>query len=146
MRMNRWGLLAGFALLALTACDDGVADIGGEPVSILGNWVDTFATEYTITVAEWRQTSMGETSVYLVTTFDDVGNLIIAENSADNMFAPGKFSRFDWTQLGDRLFYCQSVFDADTADAAANAEGADPSDPTVGGCGGMFPWTELLVP
>ena len=161
-QMNRWGLLAGFAMLAMVGCDDtddvdgldagadvdGGADVdaGSETLDIVGTWVDPFATEHVISEAEWRQTSDGDTSVYTISTFDRTSMLVIAENGADNAFNPGKFSRFDWTQMNDRLFFCQSVFDSETAEAAADAEGADPSDPENAGCGGMFPWSELLVP
>ena len=146
-RMNRWGLVAGVALMALTGCDDTAdgSDGGVAPISLLGEWVDPFATAHTISEAEWRQVAMGETSTFAILTFDRDAMAIIAENGAANMFEPGKFSRFDWTQLGDRLFYCQTAFNAETAEAAANTEGADPSDPAADGCG-MFPWTELLAP
>lgn len=147
-QMNRWGLLAGFALLAMMGCDDADDGIdgGADTIDIVGTWVDPFATQHVITETEWTQTAAGDTSVYAISTFDRTSMLIIAENGADNGFNPGKFSRFDWTQLNDRLFFCQSVFDADTADAAANAEGANPADPETTGCGGDFPWSELLVP
>lgn len=166
-RMNRWGVLAGFAMLAMMGCDDtddgidGVdagADVGADSDAdvnldagrdtsdILGTWVDSFATEYTITSTEWRQTFDADISTYAILTLDRDSMVVIAENGADNAFSPGKFSRFDWTQFDDRLFYCQSAFDAETAEAAASGAGSDPSDPENGGCGGMFPWTELLVP
>lgn len=121
-------------------------DAGAAESGIEGTWVDTFGTEHIITLSEWTQTFEGDASLFLISTFDADAQVIIAENDAGNMFSPGKFSRFDWTWVDDRLFFCQSAFDKDTAEDAANAEAADPSDPTTGGCGGMFPWSELLMP
>lgn len=137
-------------LFALTGCDDADDDFGGdggvEAISIVGTWVDPFATEHVISESAWVQTFDGMVSRFAVVSFDADSMVLIAENDADNMFAAGKFSRFDWTQVDDRLFFCQSAFDKETADEAADSPSADPTDPTTGGCGGMFPWTELLSP
>lgn len=142
-------LLSFVMLFGLIACDDG-GDTGGDAgvgeLSLVGTWVDPFATEHVISMTQWTQTLNGMTSVFDILTFDTDSKVIIAENAADNMFAPGKFSRFDWTQVDDRLFFCQSAFDKDTAEDAADSPSADPTDPTTGGCGGMFPWSELLMP
>jgi hypothetical protein len=133
-------------------CDDADTDTDTpDNVSIIGEWVDSFATEHDISAESWVQrandpmTMMVATSTYAIVSIDADSMVIIAENDANNAFFPGKFSRFDWVQDGDQLYFCQSAFDAETADAAANVDPPDPSDPANGGCGGMFPWSALLT-
>ena len=67
-----------------------------------------------------------------------------AQNDAANMFNPGLYSRFDWVVDGEDVFVCQAAFDKATAQDAAAVAPSDDSDPLNGGCGGMFPWTQLL--
>src|SRR5690606_4727117 len=60
----------------------------------------------------------------------------------DDTFAPGLWSRYDWTHVGDDLWYCQTTYDAATLADALAAPPADPADPTDGGCSG-FAWSRL---
>ncbi|NEO57825.1 MAG: hypothetical protein F6K54_35095 [Okeania sp. SIO3B5] len=92
---------------------------------------------------------MGETepSIFTYTSVDNSSKIIIAENDASNFWNPGKFSQFNWTYSDNALWYCQQVFDADTAEEAVSHEAADPSEPSNGGCGipdNNFPWSQLI--
>uniref|UniRef100_A0A7S0P551 Uncharacterized protein n=1 Tax=Calcidiscus leptoporus TaxID=127549 RepID=A0A7S0P551_9EUKA len=67
-----------------------------------------------------------------------------AQNRDVNSYNPGLFSRFDWTTDHDnKVYMCQSVYDADSTDTATNAETADVNDLDGVGCGGAFPWSAL---
>lgn len=145
-----------FSILALTACDDegDPADApdsggmggagGGEGFPLTGTWVDTNNTTHEISREAWVQTFMGEASTFHVVSIDEALRQIVAHNDADNPFNPNLFSRFDWVVDGEDLFYCQAAFDKASAAEAEAVEPSDDSDPLHGGCGGMFPWTQLL--
>lgn len=142
-----------FSVLALTACDDGTdpADspdggggAGGGGFPLAGSWVDTFGTTHTITEDAWVQTFMGADSTFAFVDINTEQRQILAQNDAANMFNPGLYSRFDWVVDGEDVFVCQAAFDKATAQDAAAVAPSDDSDPLNGGCGGMFPWTQLL--
>lgn len=138
MRILSALLLGALAL----GCDDDTDPDTPEAVSITGAWVDNFGTEHDITADTWVQSSPMGDSTYAILSVDNAAMTLIAENDAGNSFAPGKFSRFDWTEADGTLYYCQTAFDADSADAAANTPDPDPSDPAMGGCS-MFTWSAL---
>ncbi len=140
------------SVLVLTACDDegdpadapdgGAGGGGGFPLA--GTWVDTFGTTHTITEDAWVQTAMGQDSTFDFVAIDTDLRQILAQNSPANPFNPSLFSRFDWVVDGEDIFVCQAAFDAASAQDAAAVAPSDDSDPLNGGCGGMFPWTQLL--
>jgi hypothetical protein len=67
---------------------------------------------------------------------------LVAENDSDNEFNPGLYSRFEWTEAEGSLYYCQSVFAAQSAEDASTEPPADAEDLDAG-CGG-FSWTALF--
>lgn len=110
--------------------------------ALVGEYVDVWGTQHTITEVLWIQTfPNGEGERYHILDHDNGARWAIARNDADNPWNANLFSRFDWTVDGDDLWYCQSVYDAATEDDAREATPADPSD-LDGGCGG-FTWTAL---
>jgi len=135
-------LLLGLSF-SLTACDDGddgdeAADEtgDGDPIDILGSYVDDFGYSHTINETHW----LSEGSTFTILEYDNAEMAIIAQNDPTNAAFPDLFSRFDWAWDGEDLYFCQSVFDGATIDDARNG-GADPDD-LAAGCGG-FPWSML---
>ena len=128
------------------ASDTGEADAGEvEEIAITGIYIDNFGTPHTIEPTTWTMGTAPEQSIFHLVMINNFKTMAIAENDADNAFSAGLFSRFDWVwDDNDTLFFCQTAYDAPTAEAAAEAE-ADSSDPANGGCG-MFPWSRLSPP
>ncbi|EDM81936.1 hypothetical protein PPSIR1_05698 [Plesiocystis pacifica SIR-1] len=109
---------------------------GTEGLEIVGEYVDEWGSEHTITDAQWQQDAL----LFHVLDYDNEADYLIAENDANNEWSAGLFSRFDWAWDGDSLYYCQTVYDAEAAEAAEAAEPADAAN-LAGGCGEGFPWT-----
>jgi hypothetical protein len=107
--------------------------------SIHGVYVDNFGGLQAVSTPFWVSGNL----VFGICSIDNTQHFLIARNSLRNAFNPGKYSRFEWTTFGNRLWYCQSVFDAASASAAASAARADPSDPVNKGCG-TFAWSTLI--
>jgi hypothetical protein len=106
---------------------------------IAGNYVDNFDGLQAVSDHFWYSGGL----VFETCSVDNPGHRLIAHNNSANSFNPGKFSRFEWTKSDNRLWYCQSVFDAATEQAAASAPPADPAHPATGGCG-TFAWSTLI--
>ncbi len=116
---------------------------GGVGLEIAGSYMDEWGISHEISDDAWKMdTGMGSVDTYHVLSFDNDANYLVAQNDAQNAFNPNLYSRFDWTEFDGALWYCQTVFDAATPQDAENATPADPTDPSVGGCG-SFPWTNL---
>ena len=116
-------------------------------LEIAGSWNEMFPDggmqTHTISDASWTQASEFGTSLYNIESCDNATGTIIAQGDSSNEFNPDLYSKFEWTAGdGDAVFYCQSVFDAATAQDAMNAAPADRGDPAAGGCG-MFPWSSI---
>jgi hypothetical protein len=107
--------------------------------TIKGTYIDNFGGPQNISASYWTSSDL----VFEVCSVDNVRKRIIAQNDVRNQFNPGKFSRFEWTTFGNRLWYCQSVFDAPTPAAADAAPPANPSNPVDSGCG-QFGWSTLI--
>jgi hypothetical protein len=82
-------------------------------------------------------------SLYHVRSYNSAAERVIARNDDDNGFGAGGWSAFDFLSLKGELWYCQSGYDELTPADAENLPPADPSDPSVGGCGGFFSWSRL---
>ena len=110
---------------------------------IIGNYMDDYMTSHVISASSWTQ-SFGEgiPSVFNFRKVDNEQDFLIAENDAMNEYSPSLFSRFDWVVVEGNLWYCQIIFDAESAEAAEATPAADPTDPSAGGCG-MYPWSAL---
>jgi hypothetical protein len=110
------------------------------PLAIRGKYTDNYATTHVIQQALWTQTSMYGASAFNITTFDNTAKFLVAQNDVANAYNPGMWSRFDWTTYNSALWYCQVIYDAETAAQAGAAADDDATDPSSAGCGG-FPWT-----
>jgi hypothetical protein len=106
---------------------------------IAGNYVDNYGGLQSVTNDFWYSAGL----VFETCSIDNAGHRLVAYNNLRDGYNPGKFSRFEWTKSDNRLWYCQSVFDAATEQAAQSAPSADPGHPAVGGCGN-FAWSELI--
>jgi len=145
-------LLAG--ALAVSACGDGggngstsggAEDVNPVPIVITGQFNDGLG-QHIIDSVTWTQHYEGsEPSQFRFVQIMNEARYAVAQNSAENAFHPDRFSRFDWVWSSDGLYYCQSAYDAETAEAASAAQRPDDTSPATEGCGGMFPWS-LLTP
>jgi hypothetical protein len=146
----RAGTLAACFMLTLAACTDdgGTTDEAGEtgetgdpePLAIVGDYVDDFMTEHSISEELWTFAGESYSASFSIAEYDNEQRWLVARNDDGNDFNPGLWSRFDWAWAADDLWYCQSVFDGETVDDAL-AGGADAEDLMMG-CGG-FAWTML---
>ncbi len=148
-------VFSAFLTLGLAACSDdetgdGTGDETGETgdetgetgetgdgLEIVGDYVDDYTTEHSITEEQWSFAG----SIFEIVEYDNEQMYVLAQNDEANMFNPGQWSRFDWTWDGDQLYYCQSVYDGMSIDDARNGS-ANPGD-LEAGCG-TFPWSMLI--
>ncbi|MBP0021432.1 MAG: hypothetical protein J7647_28240 [Cyanobacteria bacterium SBLK] len=120
--------------------------------SIVGNYTTNYGGRQLIGNKRWIMKYKGQHPfIFTYTSVDNPSQTIIAENTydeGDGFDYTGKFSQFNWTyDDSDDLWYCQQVYDADTAEDAAAQPSADSSDPANGGCGiptNNFPWSQLI--
>jgi hypothetical protein len=97
-----------------------------------------------ITGETWTVSGTGYFLKFELLRLSNSSRFVIAENDPQNGYNPGKFSRFDWTfDAAETLYYCQSTYDAETAEAALAAPPADSTDPATAGCGQSF-WSQLV--
>jgi hypothetical protein len=139
------------AFFAVAACDteepstlDDTGAPEAEDLAIAGAYLDAFGSDHVITNELWTQTYPGaEPLPFHITSYDNVEQVVIAQNDETSAYSPGLWSRFDWTDGPDgHLYYCQAVFDAPTEAAAEATARPDDADPASTGCGG-FAWTDL---
>ncbi len=108
--------------------------------AIVGTWLDDWGYEQNISRDSWTS---GD-SLFHITRVNNHLGYAVAHNDPDNQWNPGMWSRFDWTWDNDgELYYCQVVFDANSADAAEAVKSADRTD-LQGGCSG-FGWSHLSL-
>lgn len=115
-----------------------------DDIAIAGEYVDNFGGAHVVTTTTWTQGQGEGASLF---TFEGVWNddeVAVAQNAPTNAFSPGLYSRFDWFQDGEDLWFCQTAYDAATAQLAFDATPADVTD-LGAGCGG-FGWSQLLIP
>ncbi len=124
-----------FMFLFLFACDE---EKQQGPIEIIGTYSDDYEYTHVITATLWDQGDMG---IFHITKYDNKKDFVVAQNDAVKSFNPGKWSRMDWAWSGDDLYFCQTVYDKDSA---AEAEAAVPADAEKldTGCNG-FGWTKL---
>jgi hypothetical protein len=113
----------------------GMGGAGSE--DIFGEWTDQYSSTYTITESSIT-TGYG---AYDVVGIASAGQYIVTQNGEDNTYAPCLYSRFDWSVDDEGTYLCQTVYDADSVDAAVAVPAADRADLTSG-CNG-FPWSVL---
>ena len=112
---------------------DRVAHTLSFPIHIAGDWVDEWGSEHSIDSDSWNDNT--------ITHYDNHEMWAVAQNSEDDQYYPGLWSKYDWTWESEELYYCQSTFGADTEADALSAESANASD-LAAGCGG-FPWSHM---
>ncbi len=76
-----------------------------------------------------------------ITAYDNDGDWIIGQNSSDDPWNPDLWSRFDYSVTDNGILWCQTVFGAESEQAALDTPASDASDADAG-CGG-FSWTIL---
>jgi len=109
------------------------------PLPIEGTWADGWGGSHTITAFVWENWG----SVFEITEANASEGWLLAQNSVTNTYAPGLWSRFDWTwDSAGTLWYCQTAYEAASEADARATPAADPGDPATSGCGG-FSWTSL---
>jgi hypothetical protein len=106
-------------------------------IEIAGAYRDNFGGSHRVDDERWTQ---GD-SHFEIAEYDNDMGWVVAHNSEDNDFNPGAYSRFDWTLEAGSLYYCQPVYDADSADEARDGASSDAED-LESGCGG-FSWSQL---
>ena len=146
-------------LISLPACDeeseqgvDGgmiqsadsemMAPTPSDPLEIIGTYQDAYEIVHTISAESWSQVSADGTYSFSISTYDNSEMWLVAQNSEENEFSAGLWSRFDWRQEGEQLWYCQTRFDAVSEEEAINNESANGDDLEGEGCNG-FPWSAL---
>ena len=135
-----WGVLI-LALAVAIGCEEGDDSNG----SIVGDYTDEWGSAYSFSETEvvvvfppYEEGGDETTVIAAVLSLNTNDEYLITDNG------DGTFGRYDWTFVGDDLFYCQIESAADSAEAAEANEAADRKSPTDAGCGD-FGWT-LLSP
>jgi hypothetical protein len=118
------------------------ANSGTSEIDVVGSYTDTYGTSHAITEDTWTQNTDGGVSVFHITQYSNAERYLVAKGDSANEYNPSLWSRFDWIKKGDKLYYCQSTYDASTEAEAVKAKPADSSDLDKG-CGG-FSWSELI--
>ena len=132
------------AMAATADANDLAAGCGGfgwsevrVELDLTGNFTDNWGYSHSINSFSWTNGS----SVFHIQEFDNEANWAIALNDSANSWNPDLFSKFEWTSdSSGAWFYCQSAYDAATAEDA-KVVNADANDLDAG-CGG-FGWSEL---
>ena len=133
-RFSTWMMVCSLAVAGMvTGCGDSESGL-----AIMGEYVDQYATSHVITETTWTQ---GE-SVYQISQFSNDAQMVIAQNGSENEWNAELWSRFDWTENTDGLWYCQTAYDAASAEDAMNTAAADATDPATSGCN-TFAWTKM---
>ena len=122
-----------------TAVEEPVPDTSD--LTLLGTYTDEELVSHTITEEVW---DAGPERLFNISQFDNLSGFLIAQNGSSNnprYGNPERWSKFQWYRNDDgELFYCQSISDAPSEDAALTAN-ADVADLSLG-CAGR-PWTEI---
>ena len=147
-----------FSLSILTGCDEDLLEADGmmmldvpdmemmdepqEPLAIIGSYDDEYMTAHEISAELWSQESADGIYRFEISSYDNEERWLVAQNSEENAFSAGLWSRFDWIEDGTGVWYCQIRFDAVDEDEAMMSMMADAGDLMGMGCNG-FPWTRL---
>ena len=114
------------------------------PRTLLGHWADDYGSRHVIADSLWTHEGANR---YEILRWDSAGQFAIARNASTNRGQPGLFTRIDFLLLEGAAMapyvwaFCLTVWDAPSADSAANVRTARRDTPRSG-CGG-FPFTRL---
>lgn len=111
-----------------------------EYLEIAGEYSDNYGGEQIIGSSIWNQGAM--MGKFNISSWDNNSNFLVAQNDSSNGFNPDKYSRFDWTFDGTDIYFCQTVYDKETAQDAIDATPANSTDLDAG-CSG-FSWNKLI--
>ncbi len=152
-KLNQTGLLA---LVACAFTLAGSAALATERTcygrsaapSIVGYYTDNFGGYQLVGRSLWISGGSHGELLFHNCAVHDGEKYLIAQNDATHGWNPNEYSRFEWTNSGGSLWYCQQVFSAKTEREAGDLTThpkADGSDPGANGCGaqGQHPWTKL---
>jgi hypothetical protein len=118
-----------------------------EPPEIVGTYTDNWDFTHVIGETTWTQESADDpptVKTWEYAVVDNEADFLVAQNGPDNEMHAGLWSRFDWTVTdGDRLWFCQVAFDANTMEDALNVPAPNREDPETHGCGD-WGWSELF--
>lgn len=114
-----------------------------DTVEIIGRFNDNWGMSHIISNTAWFQPSSYGDSLFHITQFDSVDNVIIAHNDETHPWASNKWSRFDYVIKEGKIYYCQITYDKETEDAALAVTTADRENLTAG-CNAN-PWSELIA-
>ncbi len=138
------GSLGGFG--GTVSCDPDAGSVawggaggagGASSEEIFGDWTDQYDSTYSID----ESTIDGGYGSYDVVGISAGGQYIVAQNAESNTYFPCLYSRFDWFVDGGDTYLCQTVYGAESVEAALVPPLADPNDLATG-CNG-FIWSQL---
>ena len=112
--------------------------VSGDGMPIVGSYVDDFGSPFVVTSSK-----IDNYGLFHLSHVNASAGFAITRNDAENLYFPCAWSVFVWTEKVEGLYYCQSVFNAETSEAASAAPLPDP-DNLTSGCG-SFPWSTLTV-
>jgi hypothetical protein len=126
-----------------SGCGDDDPQNDESTLDIVGLYDDEYGQVHSIGDAAWTLSATDYSSSYDYVLIDNDASFIVAQNSADNDYSAGLFSRLDWLfDAEGSLYYCQCVYDAQSPDSALACE-SDRDDLSMG-CAD-FAWS-LLTP
>ncbi len=107
------------ALYALVGCSpQGSSSVlsGAPPPSLIGEYIDDYGIEYSLSDQEWHQYP---SSIYRIVLWRTDAQYLIAQNDAANPSDAGLWTRIDWMELSGMPPYewafCLSAYAAATA-------------------------------
>jgi hypothetical protein len=109
-----------------------------EPFVLTGQYEDNYNSTHTINAFLWETVG----SLFHITKYDNTAGWAVAQNASANEWNADLWSKFEWSWDNDVLYYCQSTYDAATAEDAMAATADNSNFET--GCG-SFAWSTLTV-
>jgi hypothetical protein len=113
-----------------------------------GTYLSNFGSYITVTENEWIDVSPWGRSYYSILSSDNGGSgvgIIIMQTHAAAAYFPSKWNKVEYHEIaGGGLAYCTTVYDADSSQAALDADTSAiyNQDDEAAGCDG-FPFTEM---
>jgi hypothetical protein len=129
-------------LLIIVAMGGGIAGgiaggLSGGGGMVKGTWLSNWGSYITVTSTTWYSVTSYGTSVYAIETLSN--SQCIMQNPADDAYNPSKWTKNEYHATDDGWAFCSSVYNAETAAAAADTDTSAIYDSTAasGGCNGF---------